>query len=309
MAKPLTAFVLAGGGSLGAIEVGMLQALVERGVLPDLVVGSSVGAINGACFAARPDLAGIERLASIWRVLRRSDVFPLGLLSGFFGFLGARSNLVAPRNLRALLEQNIPTRFEGTKIPLHVVASDVLSGEEVRLSSGLLVEAVLASAAIPAVFPPVMVDGRMLVDGAIASNTPLAAALELGAERLIVLPTGFSCALPVPPASALAMGLHALNLLIARQLVVDIERFCTLAEIIVVPPLCPVSIPASSFAQTGELLHRAVSGTRAWLDRGGLKAREVPRNLSPHGHGAQAPKRNATGIPRSTPGSRQREGG
>src|SRR5258708_8663559 len=88
MGTPRTAFVLAGGGSLGAVEVGMLQALVERGIAPDLVVGASVGAINGAYFAGRPDCAGVESLGAIWRSLRRGDVFPIGLVCGFLGFIG-----------------------------------------------------------------------------------------------------------------------------------------------------------------------------------------------------------------------------
>lgn len=193
MGQPRTAFVLAGGGSLGAVEAGMLLALVERGIAPDLVVGASVGAINGAFFASRPDHAGLESLVAIWRGLRRSDVFPLGMVGGFLGFIGKRPHLVAPDRLRALLERHLPVpRLEESKVPCHVVATDVLSGGEICISSGPSVEAVLASAAIPAVFPPVQVGDRQLLDGLLASNTPLPAALGLGAERLIVLPTGFS---------------------------------------------------------------------------------------------------------------------
>ncbi len=157
-------------------------------------------------------LGGVVGLASIWRRLRRSDVFPVGLFGGFLGFIGRRSHLVDSGGLRQLLQWNLPGTFEEMKVPLHVIASDVLSGEEVHLSSGALVDAVLASAAIPAVFPPVTLGDRVLADGALASNTPLAAALKLGAERLIVLPTGYSCALPAPPPSSLAMALHAVNL-------------------------------------------------------------------------------------------------
>src|SRR5258708_5189249 len=155
MGTPRTAFVLAGGGSLGAVEVGMLQALVERGIAPDLVVGASVGAINGAYFAGRPDCAGVESLGAIWRSLRRGDVFPIGLVCGFLGFIGMRSHLLAPDQLRALLERDLPVaRLEDAKIPCHVVATDVLSGDEAGLSSGSAVEAVLATTAIPAPFPP-----------------------------------------------------------------------------------------------------------------------------------------------------------
>jgi NTE family protein len=285
MGTPRTAFVLAGGGSLGAVEVGMLQALVERGIAPDLAVGASVGAINGAFFAGRPDRAGVESLAAIWRGLRRGDVFPIGLVGGFLGFIGSRSHLLTPNRLRALLERHLPVaRLEEAKVPCHVVATDVLSGEEVCLSSGAAVESVLASAAIPAIFPPVRIAGRQLSDGALASNTPLPAALAHGAERLIVLPTGFSCTIERPPRSALGMALHAVNLMTARQLVVDVERFCSLAEIVVVPPLCPLDVSSGDFSRGGELIDRAAESTRRWLDRGGLCVREVPGPLRPHAH-------------------------
>jgi len=263
----------------------MLQALVERGIVPDLVVGASVGAINGAFFAGRPDRAGVENLVAIWCGLRRGDVFPLGLVGGFLGFIGKRSHLLAPHGLRALLERNLPVaRLEDAKVPCHVVATDVLSGEEVTLSSGSAVESVLASAAIPALFPPVRIGDRHLSDGALASNTPVPAAFALGAERLIVLPTGFSCALERPPRSALGMALHAVNLMTARQLVVDIDRFCTQAEIVVVPPLCPLNVSSGDFSSAAALIDRAAESTRHWLDGGGLSMREVPRALRPHAH-------------------------
>jgi NTE family protein len=285
MGQPRTAFVLAGGGSLGAVEVGMLQTLVERGIAPDLVVGASVGAINGAFFAGRPDRAGVESLAAIWRGLRRGDVFPLGLMGGFLAFIGKRPHLIAPDRLRALLGRHLPVaRLEEAKVPCHVVATDVLSGEEVCLSSGVAVESVLASTAIPAIFPPVRIADRQLSDGALASNTPLSAALGLGAERLIVLPTGFSCTLRHPPRSALGMALHAVNLMTTRQLVVDIDRFCNTAEIVVVPPLCPLNVSSSDFTHSGQLIDRAAKSTRRWLDEGGLSRREVPGALRPHAH-------------------------
>ena len=283
MGTPRTAFVLAGGGSLGAVEVGMLQAVVERGIAPDLVVGASVGAINGAYFAGRPDRAGVESLAAIWRDLRRGDVFPLGLIGGFLAFIGRRPHLLAPDRLRALLERHLAfARLEEAKVSCHVVATDVLSGEEVCLSSGPAVESVLASAAIPAIFPPVQIADRQLSDGALASNTPLSAALELGAERLVVLPTGFSCTLKQPPPSSLGMALHAVNLLTTRQLVVDIDRFCSTAEIVVVPPLCPLNVSSGDFSHAAKLIDRAAKSTRQWLDGGGLSMRRGPGAWTAH---------------------------
>ncbi len=156
-----TAFVLAGGGSLGAVEVGMLETLVGQGISADLVVGSSVGAINAAYFAARPDAEGVRSLGRIWRGLRRRDVFPFAPLGSLLSFFSLRNYLVDPTPLRRLLERQLPYRdMARTAIPLHVVATDILKGTEVVLSSGPAIEAVLASAAIPAVFPPIKREGR-----------------------------------------------------------------------------------------------------------------------------------------------------
>ena len=280
-----TAFVLAGGGSLGALQVGMLRSLLEHGTEPDLVLGSSVGAINAAYFAAVPTLEGIRALEQVWRGLHRHHVFPIGLLDGLLGFLGRRSFLVDPGPLRTLLQRELPVRrLEETAIACQVVAADALSGEEVRLSSGDAVEAILASAAIPAIFPPVVIDGRSLTDGGVSSNTPIAAALAAGAERVIVLSTGFACAASEPPRSALAMLLHAITLLIARQLTVDVERFSAVATIAVVPPLCPLSVFSGDFTRTEELIERAARSTRAWLAQGGLRGGVVPPQMLPHHH-------------------------
>src|SRR5271169_3324158 len=149
-----TAFVFAGGGSLGAIQVGMLRELVHAGVSADLVVGSSVGAINAAYFAGAPNAAGVDKLEKVWRGLRRHDVFPVTFRS-VLGFIRGADNLIDSSNLRRLMEHNIPfANLEDAPIPAHVVATN-LGGATVCLSSGPSVEALLASAAIPAAFPSV----------------------------------------------------------------------------------------------------------------------------------------------------------
>lgn len=281
-----TAFVLAGGGSLGAVEVGMLRALVEAGVGPDLVVGASVGALNGVHFAGAPDADGVRRLEDVWRRIRRSDVFPVGVSRSVRALLGGAQSLVSPAPLRRLLEAHLPlASLEASAVPVHVVATDFTTGEEVLLSRGSAVGALLASTAIPAVFPPVDLDGRVLVDGGIASNTPVAAAVRLGARRVIVLPTGFSCHPDPVPRGPIAAALHALNLLIARQLVSDLERFAKQVDLCIVPPLCPVARTAYDFSGTDELIDRAAASTRHWLDHGGLEEGRIPAELRPHGHG------------------------
>src|ERR1043166_7285 len=192
-----TAFVFTGGGSLGAIQVGMLRTLLENGGRPDFVVGSSVGAINAGYFAAAPNLDAVAALGRIWSGLRRSDVFPLTLVSAF-GLLRHPGNLVDPSGLRRLIETNLPyARLEDAAIPLHIMATNQ-QGQPVRLSSGPAVEAILASTAIPGVFPPVDIGGEAFRDGATPPTTPLCLAAERGASRIIILPTGSACALQEP---------------------------------------------------------------------------------------------------------------
>lgn len=131
------AFVLSGGGSLGSIQVGMVLALAEAGIASDLIVGTSVGALNGGWIASRADVAGVRALADVWRSLSRSDVFPTSLTLGFLGFPGQRRHLVPDSGLRALPKRHLQfRRLEDTPIPLHVVATDVLSGQDVLLSTG-----------------------------------------------------------------------------------------------------------------------------------------------------------------------------
>src|SRR5574341_413940 len=202
--SPVTALVFAGGGSFGAVQVGMLRALIAHGVRPDMVVGASVGALNGAYFAGRPSDAGVAELERLWRGLRREDVFPVTLRS-LFGLLFQRDHVADPRGLRRLLDAHLPyARLEQATIPLHVIATDLFEGSAVRLSHGALGDALMASAAIPAVFPPVSLGEHILIDGGIASNTPISSAIELGAGRLVVLPTGFACALAGPPRGIIA---------------------------------------------------------------------------------------------------------
>lgn len=282
-----TAFVLTGGGSLGAVQVGMLKALHAAGIVPDLVVGASVGAINAAYFAGAPDAEGIARLERLWSGVRREDVFPFTYMRALACLLGRRDHLAVPDALRAMIEAELPYRqLEQAVLPCHVVATDALDGTEVALSQGDAVTALLASAAVPAVFPLVTVDGRALMDGGVATGTPIAVAVGLGATRVVVLPTGTSCALQAPPHGMLAMALHALNLMTMRQLLADIDRFAARCTLVVVPPLCPLAVHAYDFSQCRDLVARADKATRHWL-RDGLPVQDPHWALAPHRHAAR----------------------
>jgi NTE family protein len=265
--KP-TAFVLSGGASLGAIQVGMLQALYERGVQPDFIVAASAGALNGAFIAARPQSAETTaELAEIWIGLRRGRVFPLNPLTGLFGFAGLRSSMVPDSGLRALIERHLTTaRLEDLPVPLHVVATDVLTGSEVRLSRGALPEAILASTAIPGLLPSVSWQGRELMDGGVANNTPLSHAIELGARRIYVLSTCQGCALEEAPRGALSIFLHAMNLLVHHRLTDDLVRYRDAAELIVLPAPCPVRVQPMDFGQAESLIADALHQSRRFLE-------------------------------------------
>jgi NTE family protein len=262
------AFVLSGGASLGAIQAGMLKALYEREVIPGLIVGTSVGSVNGAFIASRPQTpATAEELATLWRHIRRTEVFPVRPLSGLLGFLGRRDHLVPDGNLRALIAAHLGIkRLEQAQIPLHVIATDALSGRELRLSDGDALEALMASTAIPGVFPAVSLGGRELIDGGVANNAPISHALELGADVVYVLPTGNACDLSEPPQGALGMLVHAMSLLVMRRLLVEIELLKDRCELIVLPPPCPLSIAPVDFSHADELIRRGYEDASAHLD-------------------------------------------
>jgi NTE family protein len=277
-----TAFVFAGGGSLGAIQVGALRQLVRAGERPDFVVGASVGALNACFFASRPDSAGVEALEDIWRGLKRNDIFPLTWRSAMGWFRGAGS-LFESTVLRDLIERHLPVRnLEDAILPVHVVATN-LSGATVCLSRGAAVDAVLASAAIPIAFPSVQIGGDHLMDGAIAGNTPILTAAELGATRIIVLQTGYACSIDGPPNGAVARGMHALTLLIANQMERDLKLIGSKIDVHVAPHLCPLDVSPFNFDQSAALIERASLQTRAWLDAGGLSKATSPAELE-HDH-------------------------
>ena len=160
--EPRTAFVLAGGAALGAMQAGMIYALYERGIAPDLLIGTSAGALNAAFLASRPaTMATAHELAALWRGLRRSDILPLRPATLLGGLAGRRDHLIPDTALRRLAPRHLHfTRLEQAAIPLHLVAFDLLAGTEMRLSDGPLADAVLAAAAIPGVLPPVRWRGR-----------------------------------------------------------------------------------------------------------------------------------------------------
>ena len=298
----VTAVVLSGGGSLGAVQVGMLLALADRHITPDLIVGSSVGAINAAYVAGHPGPQGVNELAAVWTGLRREDIFPTSPLRAFHALSGRRSSVADPAPLRKLIERHLGyERLEDAAWPVSVVATEVMTGREVVLSRGSAVDAVMASAALPAIFPPVSFEDHMLMDGGVVNNTPISVAVEQGADVVYVLPTGYACALASPPRSALGMAMHAVTVAIQQRLVSDVRAMQERVTLRVAPPLCPITVSPVDFRHTRELIVRARESTRSWLDR--PRETDQARHLGLHEHSRTEPhaipqSRSECDIPR-----------
>jgi NTE family protein len=249
-----------------------------------MVVGSSVGALNGAYYAGDPTLEGVLRLETIWRGLTRHDIFPITWRT-MLGFIWRRDFLIPHDGIQKLIDDHLPFRnLQDARLPLHIVATDIISGDSVVLSEGPADQAIVASTAIPGAFAPIRYKDFYLADGAISSNTPIRVAVAKGANRLIILPTGHACATHAPPVGAVANALHALTLLIARQLVSELEGLDPGIEYYVVPPLCPLVGSPYDFSRTADHIERAIQSTDAWLAQNGLQQSAIPDEMRPHSH-------------------------
>lgn len=266
-----TAFVLSGGASLGALQVGMLRALYERRIVPDLLVGTSAGALNAAFIASRPQtVETADELAGVWRDLRREEIFPFSLRAMLVGLSGRRDHLVPDRGLRRLVGRHVEFADVGdADIPLHVVTFDLSERREVLLSCGPTVDVITAAASIPGVFPPVRIGDRALVDGGVVNNTPISHAVALGAERIFVLPTRDARqASGSPSRGALGAAIDGVGLLTDGRFRFDLARYSSDAELIVLPSPNTLEVQPTDFEHSGRLIRDALTATRAFLTRG-----------------------------------------
>jgi NTE family protein len=185
------AFVLGGGGVLGAAEVGMARALLEAGVRPDLVCGTSIGAINGAALAADPTPGGVERLLAIWDTLADDGILDGSLIRRAAELVRRRTSLHGNDIIRQLLRDRLPAhRFEDLAVPFECVAASIERAQEHWFTTGDLIEPILASCALPGVFPPVRIGDEHFFDGGLVNSIPLERAVARGADTVWVLHVG-----------------------------------------------------------------------------------------------------------------------
>ena len=279
------AFVFSGGSSFGSMEVGMLKALIEYGVSADFVVGTSVGALNATYYAYNPNINGARKLEEIWNSIKSKDIFPVSPIKSILRIAKGKNYLIDSSGLENLLKNVLPCKnLEDTKIPVHIVATDILTGEEVVFSSGEAVKRLLASAAIPVTYPSVEIGNHLLVDGGVLNNTPISTAIRFGASKVIVLPTGYTCDRREEPSSLIEMVLTSYSYMQHQKLATDIEFYKEKAKLKVIPPLCPITISPKDFSKSKELIKRAYESTQEWLKMGNLESDEVPKLMKFHNH-------------------------
>ena len=195
MERSVIGFVLSGGANLGSVHVGMLQALLETGIKPDVIVGTSIGAVNAAYMAAEPSLAQVDGLRELWCGARARDIFPLNPVANARA-LFREGALFSGHGWRQFVERRAPfTNIEDAAVPLRITATDYEEGRSVVFDSGSLVDAVMASTALPGIFPPHQIGDRLFIDGAISEQLPLKVALELGVQTIYVM----AVSVPSPP--------------------------------------------------------------------------------------------------------------
>ncbi len=277
-----TAFVLSGGANLGAAQVGMLKALFEAGIVPSSIIGTSVGAINAAAIAGNPTIEGVKHLEDIWLGLGRANIFPFHPLRGFLGFIGRRDSLFSSHALRQVVQSNLNySRLEDAQIPISVVATEIRTGAEMVFRSGPAVDCIMASAALPGIFPAVSIDGVKYMDGGVADNTPISPPVSDGADTVYVLSSGTACGLSKAPRSALGIALQALAVLVQKRVWQEVTQYSGVCQMYVVPPLCPIQINPLDFSRSPQIIRDSYASTQRWLAAGAPSAIHL---LKPHTH-------------------------
>jgi len=258
-------FVLGGGGSLGAVQVGMLRALFERGIKPDLVVGTSIGAFNGAVLAADPANA-VAVLERFWRSSKRGDAFPLRGIKPFLHWRRTRQSFYPNdglvRSIHSVLDDY--ANIEDLLLPYGAVAVDIERGIPVLFRQGQLESALLASAAIPGIFPPVLREGRLFYDGGLGNNVPMRDAVAMGAQSLVVLDTTSPTADLHAPDSLMDLFSYVTEVY-ARQMVLRDLAELTHLPILYPPSPAPGTMSPLDLDHTDELLESSYRDTTAYL--------------------------------------------
>lgn len=263
--KPI-GFALGGGGSLGAVQVGMAQALSDHGVHPDLVAGTSIGAINGALLASDPQ-GGASRLSHLWNDVDAKALLPGGILRRLWILWRTKTHLYdTPAVARVMQREVGDIDITELAIPYAAMALDVETGSTVRLTSGRLASAIEASSAIPGVFPAVERYGRTLWDGGLLINVPVLEALDMGAASLVVCDCVFPDQRLEVPRSLADTVVYAMAVQMREQALRDMPIAARSVPVLYLPGPRPRMVSPLDFRQTSALMSEGYVAARSFLD-------------------------------------------
>jgi NTE family protein len=259
-------FVLGGGGSLGAVQVGMLQALGEQDIVPDIVTGTSVGSLNGAVVAADPG-AAVSRLAEAWPRMTRQRVFPGGVLTQVRTLQRTRTHLFPSTGLAMVIADFLGAdrTFADLALPFVAMAMDIATARPHVLSEGPLVPALLASSAIPGIYPPVQLGSVQLYDGGLVANVPMRQALAMGARSLVVLDCNFPGHVPDPPGTIAEVLFYTATVAMRTQAVFEAPLVAADVPVVYLHGPEPYPISPLDFRHTGALIEAAHQAARSFL--------------------------------------------
>ncbi|MEA2433676.1 MAG: hypothetical protein QOG54_1133 [Actinomycetota bacterium] len=249
--------------------MGAVRALIDHGVRPDLTVGTSVGALNATWVAFDPSPNGIHKLESNWRNLKESDLFPGGRFKASWARMLVKGNRVFDNSgIRKIVERTLgDARFEDAQIPLVVTATDLETGAEMLFTSGRVLQPLLASTAMPGIFPPVEIDGRVYTDGGVANNVPIAPAAALGATTIYVMNSTSHTRQRRPLNRPMDYLLHAFTLARAQRLSLELAYLSDKVKLVMLPAVAlDFFVPFASMEHTGRLIELSYDQTSRFLE-------------------------------------------
>jgi NTE family protein len=290
----MIAFVLGGGGNLGVLKIGALMTLLEEGIYPEMLVGTSVGAINAAFMASDPSIYGVHELAEIWKHIKKENIYPGSPLNMAWHLATQQDSLCSRKNLAAFIQRHTPTgvrTFCDMKVPLYIVATDLLTGHRYLFGDDPdehIVDALLASTSIPPVFSPWCYRGRLLVDGGVSENLPISVGVEKGATEIYALDILREGPMDDGHWNVVEVATMSLMNLIAQQRNRDLSIYASYPGITLhYLPLYPFkSLAFDDFNHAEELIEIGREAARAYLIDQKL-SKPIRDNVQLKSHGLQ----------------------
>ncbi len=277
VAQQMTAFVLGGGGRWGAVQVGMLRALVEREIFPDRLLGTSIGAVNGACFANQPTLAGVYKLDDFWALMQKNKVMKSGVTDAVRRFTRQPNALFDAAPFEAFVAEHLPAHtFDELEVPFSCVAACIETSSERWFTDGSLTPALMASSALPGVFPPYEIDELHYYDGGLVNSIPLNRAIEQGATRVFVLQVGRIEDSLSPPRNLLDTALVALEISRRNSFATALDNLPEDIEVHILPSGGAIKandwrqLRVTDLSETRNFTHRAYKASQEYLEAKGV---------------------------------------